>query len=77
MVLGPVDFVGDDQDRNLGPAQRLRQLGVAGAQPSAPVDDEAGRPLEHQEHLLLAVMAMEGTLDLAGRQNGFCAFPDT
>ena len=40
LVLGPVDFVGDDEDRDIGAAQRLRQLGVAGAHPGAGVDDQ-------------------------------------
>ena len=40
LVLGPVDLVGGDQDRDLGAAQGLRQLGVAGADAGAGVDDE-------------------------------------
>src|SRR5829696_5214599 len=37
LVLGPVDFVGDDEDRNVGGAQGAGQLGVAGAYPGAGV----------------------------------------
>ena len=40
LVAGAVDLVDDDEDGDVGAAQRLRQLGVAGAQPGAAVDDQ-------------------------------------
>ena len=43
VVVGPVGFVDDDQDRDVAAAQRLRQLGVAGAQAGAAVDDQQHR----------------------------------
>ena len=71
LVLGPVEFVGDDDDRDVRAAQRLRQLGVAGAHPGAGVDDQhhhvgLGDP---QPRLLLDVAGQLGVVlevDAAG-----------
>ncbi len=43
LVARAVDFVDDDEDRDVAAAQRLRQLGVAGPDPGAAVDDEQDR----------------------------------
>ena len=58
--LGPVDFVGDDHDRHVAAAQRLRQLGVAGAQPGAGVDDQ-------HHHVGLGDPQPRLALDVAGQ----------
>ena len=43
VVVGAVGLVDRDQDRDRAAAQRPRQLGVAGAQPGAAVDDQHDR----------------------------------
>ncbi len=71
LVAGPVGFVDDDEHRRLAAAQRLRQLGVAGAQAGAAVDDEQDRVgLGHPDpRLALHVgrqLALVGEVDAAG-----------
>ncbi len=43
VLAGAVGLVDRDEDRDVGAAQRLRQLGVAGAQAGAAVDDHQHR----------------------------------
>ena len=71
LVLGAVDLVGDDQDRHLGAAQRLRQLGVSGAHPGAGVDDEQddvglGHPEPRLALDVAGQLVLVGEVDAAG-----------